>query len=225
MEFFQLIDFKSELSAEDLIAMEVRWRDATRGRRTNVIEWFLIDRADPTRKVAVNGFATHDDAMRNSNLPETDQLARQIGEVVSDMAFREYDFVDQAAEERDALARGLASALATGRVPDDVFAEDVLFDLNVPLWRYQLQGADALAALVTEGEPGAVESARVTPTIGGFVLELAFRVPGDDGFYCRQLCVATTRGGLIAEVTVYCTGEWDRETERRQHAEAPMVRG
>jgi hypothetical protein len=30
--------------------------------------------------------------------------------------------------------------------------------------------------------------------------------------------------GRIAEVTVYCTGEWDDELRARHAAEAPMIR-
>jgi hypothetical protein len=30
--------------------------------------------------------------------------------------------------------------------------------------------------------------------------------------------------GRIAEITVYCTGEWDDELRARHAAEAPMIR-
>lgn len=44
--------------------------------------------------------------------------------------------------ERDPLTLGLVNAMASGNVADDVFAQDVFFDINVPEWRYQLQGID-----------------------------------------------------------------------------------
>ena len=223
MEFVQVIGFSSDKTAEELINLEREWREQTRGKRTNVVEWFLTDRSDPRRKFAINGFASAETAAANSRLPETDQLAKTIGAVIDgEVSYADCDFVDQTAAERSGLAQGLAEAMATGKFPVDVFAEDVLFDMNVPAWRYQFQGIEPLRKmLTTEVVPGAAESMRVTPAIGGFVLELSTRDP--ENMY-RQLFNVRTRGGLISEVTMYCTGPWDAATEARQRAEAPMIR-
>jgi hypothetical protein len=223
MEFVQVISFTSDRAAEELVAIEQDWRAATRGRRTNVIEWFLTSRADPRRKLAINGFASYESAMINSNLPETDALSGKIAAVVDgDMEFFDGDLVDQAAGERAALADGLIEAMSTAQVRDDVFADDVFFDLNVPQWRYQVQGIDTLrTALAADLEPASVVHTRVTPSFGGFVLELAVK---NDRYYSRQLYNVRTRGGLIAEVTMYCTGNWDLGQLERQQAEAPMLR-
>jgi hypothetical protein len=223
MQFVQLVGFTTDNTVEELLDVEAGWRERTRSKRTGVIEWFLTDRSDPRRKFAINGFPDAEAAAVNSALPETDALAEAIGLVVDgDLTFHDCDFVDQAADERDALARGLAEAMATGKVPPDVFADDVFFDMNVPAWRYQLQGVDTLRnMLATEVAPGAVESIKVTPTIGGFVLELSTR---DPQHMYRQLLLVQTRGGLVSEVTMYCTGPWNSATEARQQAEAPMIR-
>lgn len=223
MEFMQLVGFTTDKTPQELMDVEAGWREQTRGKRTNVVEWFLIDRSDPRRKFAINGFPDAAAAAANSALPETDALAQAIGPLVDgDITFYDCDFVDQTAEERDALARGLAGAMATAKVPPNVFADDVFFDMNVPAWRYQLQGLDTLTnMLATRVTPGVIESTRVTPTIGGFVLEMSTRDPQD---MYRQLFVVQTRGGLISEVTMYCTGPWDSATEARQQAEAPMIR-
>lgn len=223
MNFVQVISFTSDRSVEELLAMEEEWRIATRGRRTNIIEWFLTDRADPRRKLAINGFASYDSAMANSTLPETDALAKSIAEVVEGgFEFFDGDLVDQAAGERDELASALAEAMTAGVVRDNVFADDVFLDLNVPEWRYQAQGIDQLRMmLATELDPAAVEHQRVTPTFDGFVLELSMK---NERYYSRQLFVVRTRGGLITELTLYCTGNWTLDQLAHQQAEAPMLR-
>ncbi len=161
--------------------------------------------------------------MVNSNLPETGELAKAMDESVEgEVVYTDCDFVDPAADERDALALGLAETIASGKVRPGVFADNVFFDMNVPEWRYQLQGVDTLAnALAADITPGSIESVRIVPTLSGFVLELATREPKHTS---RQLYLVETRGGLISEVTMYCTGDWDAQTEARQRAEAPMIR-
>lgn len=122
----------------------------------------------------------------------------------------------------EALALGLAEAMSSGTVPDGVFANDVFLDLNVPEWRFQLQGLDTLRhMLAADLDPAPIETMRLTPGIGGFVLELAVE---NERYYGRRLYNVRTSGGLIAEVTMFCTGDWSLEQRARQQAEAPMLR-
>jgi len=223
VRFVQVISFTSDRSVDELVALEEDWRAATRGRRTNLFEWFLTDRSNPRRKLAINGFASYDSAMANSALPETDALAAKIASAVDGgFEFFDGDLVDQAADERDALASALVEAMSSGVVPDDTFADDVFFDLNVPDWRYQVQGIETLRMmLATELDPAAVEHQDVTPTLEGFVLELSVK---NERYYSRQMFNVRTRGGLISEVTMYCTGNWSLDQLARQQAEAPMLR-
>ena len=223
MRFVQVITFTSDLPVDELVALEDDWRAATKGRRTNLFEWFLTDRNDPRRKLAINGFASYDSAMVNSALPETDALAAKVAAAVDGgFEFFDGDLVDQAADERDELASALVDAMSSGVVHDDTFADDVFFDLNTPEWRYQVQGVESLRMmLATELDPAVVEHQHVTPTFEGFVLELSVR---NERYYSRQLFSVRTRGGLISEVTMYCTGNWSLEQLARQQAEAPMLR-
>ena len=47
----------------------------------------------------------------------------------------------------------------------------------------------------------------------------------DRGFLtARRLHVCTVRGGRIAEMTVFCSGDWDEELRVRHAAEAPILR-
>lgn len=124
--------------------------------------------------------------------------------------------------ERDPLALGLVAAMSSGQVTDDVFAQDVFFDINMPQWRYQLQEIDALRyMLAADLDPAAVEHTKVTPSERGFVLELTVK---NERHYSRQLYNVRTSGGLISEVTMFCTGNWDLSQLERQRAEAPMLR-
>jgi len=110
---------------------------------------------------------------------------------------------------------------------EEAFVPDVFCDLNMPEWRFQLQGRDAFAAQlarINEG-PSRVEVLRTVPTTSGFVTEHVEHqdVDGEDRS-ARRLIVCEVVRGRIAEVTVYCTGEWNDELRARHAAEAPMIR-
>ena len=56
---------------------------------------------------------------------------------------------------------------------DGLFASDVFFDLNMPVWRFQLQGPEAWEAQLrklAEG-PVTIRFLRTVPTSSGFVTE------------------------------------------------------
>jgi hypothetical protein len=68
--------------------------------------------------------------------------------------------------------------------------------------------------------PGTVTRCRVDPTASGFVLEFEERW-GAEGqqWYAREMIRADVADGAIAELTVYCTGDWD-EARQAEHAAA-----
>ena len=108
----------------------------------------------------------------------------------------------------------------------DVFAPDAFFDLYPPLWRFQLQGADAFAAqlrAISEGESSA-RVLRVVPTATGFVMEHEETARGDKVEVARRLWLCEVRDGRITEVVGYCNGGWDDELRARHAVEAPMLR-
>ncbi|MFD0637224.1 hypothetical protein ACFQ9X_42305 [Catenulispora yoronensis] len=52
---------------------------------------------------------------------------------------------------------------------------------------------------------------RLDATATGFVLEVEERWEQDgESWYCRELFRADVSDGAIAELSVYCTGDWDR---------------
>jgi hypothetical protein len=133
--------------------------------------------------------------------------------------------IEQATTER--LSERFHDAFRTFEAGDDAFTSDVFCDLNMPEWRFQLQGRDAFAAQlqrINEG-PSKVEVLRTVPTTSGFVTEHVEHqdVEGED-HSARRLILCEVVRGRIAEVTVYCTGEWNDELRARHAAEAPMIR-
>lgn len=111
--------------------------------------------------------------------------------------------------------------------PGDLFAPDAFFDLNMPVWRFQLAGGEAFAAQlasINEGE-ARVEIARMVPTATGFVTEqIEYQDVGDGEVFARRLWLCEVRDGQITEVVGYCSGEWDQELVARHASEAPMTR-
>lgn len=103
----------------------------------------------------------------------------------------------------------------------------VFFDLNMPVWRFQLEGAEAFASqlkIIAEG-PARIDILRTVPTVSGFVTEhVEHQDVGGQDMTARRLWLCEVRGGRITEVVGYCSGEWDEELRARHVVEAPMIR-
>jgi len=133
--------------------------------------------------------------------------------------------LDRSTAER--LSRGFGATFETFDARPDVFAPDAFFDLNMPVWRFQLQGRDAFATQlrsIAEG-PVRLEVTRTVPTVDGFVHEhVEHQQVGDEEHSARRLWFCEVRHGVIVEATGYCSGEWDEELRQRHAREAPMLR-
>jgi ketosteroid isomerase-like protein len=133
--------------------------------------------------------------------------------------------LDPAAAER--LSERFADAFRTLEADADVFAPDAFFDLNMPVWRFQLQGAAAFAAQLRRINRGAVRMRllRTVPTVSGFVAEHEEHQAAAHGeVFARRLWLCEVRDGRIAEAVGYCSGEWDAALRARHAVEAPMLR-
>ena len=120
------------------------------------------------------------------------------------------------------LAAKLAEFMETGKAPAGLFTPDVFCDFTMPQWRLQAQGQDDLVALRLGGHPGPsrIPRSRLDVTTTGFVLEVEEQWEQDgESWYCRELLRADVAGGAIHDLSVYCTGDWDRAQVTR-HAEA-----
>ena len=118
------------------------------------------------------------------------------------------------------LTRKLIVFLETGTAPAGLFRPDVFLDLSLPTWRLQARGAGELTGIRVAGHPGpsAVTWWRSDPTPVGFVFEFTerWRQQGQE-WYSREMMRLDVTDGAIAEVAVYCTGDWD-EGRQREHA-------
>ena len=130
----------------------------------------------------------------------------------------------------DATAQELSERLADiFRSADvgDVLADDVFFDGHPPFWRFQLQGRDAFASwlrgYVRDGTE--ITVVRTIPTVTGFVTELV-GAHDEDGEQVtdRKILLVEVRDGRIAELVVYCSGDWDADLRARHAAETQLIR-
>jgi len=109
----------------------------------------------------------------------------------------------------------------------DVFTSDVFFDLNMPVWRFQMQGVDAFESWRRELAPegSGVNILRTVPTLSGFVTEFEETEEQEGQLVTsRKMILCEVREGRIAEIVAYCSGEWDEALRARHAIEAPMIR-
>jgi hypothetical protein len=127
----------------------------------------------------------------------------------------------------ETLNERLAEVFRTN-IAGDVFTADVFFDLNMPVWRFQMQGVDAFESWRRELAPegSGVNVLRTVPTVSGFVTEFEeFEEQQGQLLTSRKMILCEVRKGRIAEVVAYCSGEWDEALRARHAVEAPMIRG
>ncbi|MFC9679754.1 hypothetical protein [Streptomyces sp. NPDC056948] len=95
MRFVQIIDFETERLDE----MEQVFEEAGRrlaGRTGGPTHRILLkDRDNPRRYLALIEFESHDEAMRNSDDPETSRMAEQLGALcIGDRVYTNCDLLD-----------------------------------------------------------------------------------------------------------------------------------
>ena len=96
-----------------------------------------------------------------------------------------------------------------------------------PQWRQQAQGLSDLVALRRAGHPSGshVGRWRHDPTPTGFVIELEERwEQNSEIWYSRELFRADVTDGAISELSVYCTGDWDRARVEEHAATVHLIR-
>ncbi|HKB39340.1 MAG TPA: hypothetical protein VKD72_23080 [Gemmataceae bacterium] len=138
---------------------------------------------------------------------------------------------DETLVQAEAVARDLADKLITfmetGVPPEGAFTADVFCDFTMPQWRLQAQGIEDVTALRKAGHPGpsTVPRSRFDTTATGFVLEVEEQWEDSaESWYCREMIRADISGESISQISVYCTGDWDRERVRRHAETVPLLR-
>lgn len=109
------------------------------------------------------------------------------------------------------------------------YAADVLLDMNLPTWRFQLQGRDAATQYFLEQTKGLANlrttHSRAFVTSDGVIIEEEMRFDADGGEYLwRAVDIFQVEGSAIVEHTEYCSGCWHPDQIARQADEAPMIR-
>lgn len=128
-----------------------------------------------------------------------------------------------AAELTDRFLRWLESGVR----PEGMFAPDVLADLTIPHWRLQARGEDGAFRLREDQHPatGTVRVEALDRTSRGFLVQIEERWAADgQRWYCRELIHAVVVDGRIAELAIYCTGDWDEDVQRRHAAQVRLLR-
>jgi hypothetical protein len=228
MSFVQIVGV-STTRLDEFGRLHDEWFAATEGRRTLLREALYADRSAPNRYVSINEFDSYESAMVNSGLPETSALAEEAGRLCDEEpTFTDLELVDAVADLRVELADKLARYLETNEEIPGLFADDVVLEMNVPLWRFQLAGAGAMTEMLRGDAPYGrrFEELNWSPIPGGFLQRWAWRTNDGDGYsshYSRGISVMELSGTRIGRITVHCSGDWDPATEERQGREAPMV--
>ncbi len=78
--FIQLIDYRTTRGAE-IEALLDEFRDSTEGRRSTASSITCRDREQSDHYVTIVEFPSYEDAMRNNELPETQQFAARMLEL------------------------------------------------------------------------------------------------------------------------------------------------
>lgn len=93
MTFVQLIDCKTSRFDEMNRLMDT-WVEQTRGKRTATHNLIGKDRSDATHFIEIVEFSSYEEAMRTSNLPETDRTFREMVALCDEMpTFTDLDVV------------------------------------------------------------------------------------------------------------------------------------
>ena len=125
------------------------------------------------------------------------------------------------------LAGQFVAFLETGAPTEGLFSPDVFCDFTMPQWRLQAQGVEDVVGLRRSGHPGPgrVPRSRFDATATGFVLEVEEQWDQDgESWYCRELFRADVCDGGISQLSVYCTGDWDRALVARHATTVSLLR-
>ncbi|MEV7812280.1 ester cyclase [Streptomyces flaveolus] len=127
MTFVQLIECRTS-RLDEMNRLMDDWVRQTKGKRTATHAVVGTDRSDASHVVELVEFPSYEDAVRNSNLPETDRIFRGLVALCDEMpTFTDLDVVrDESLSE--GMVRGFFEALCTeGELPplNDLLDEDI----------------------------------------------------------------------------------------------------
>ncbi|MFC8240913.1 ester cyclase [Streptomyces chartreusis] len=143
MTFVQLIDCRTSRFDEMNRLMD-RWVEQTKGKRTATHDVIGKDRSDSGHFVEIVEFASYEDAMRNSNLPETDRIFQEMVALCDETpTFTDLDVVRD--EQLNCLAaRGFFEDM--GRMAPEDIGDHLTDDYvdNDPSYPEPVRGAEGI---------------------------------------------------------------------------------
>jgi steroid delta-isomerase-like uncharacterized protein len=143
MTFVQLIDCRTN-RFDDLNRLMDEWVAQTRGKRTATHAVVGKDLSDASHLVEIVEFPSYEEAMRNSNLPETERIFREMVALCDGMpTFTDLDVVRDEQLNR-AVAHGFFDAVAAAPEPDRLreYLTDDYVDHD-PSYPQDVQGFEA----------------------------------------------------------------------------------
>jgi hypothetical protein len=94
MAFIQIIDYRTS-HEDEMRALGDEWERAAADRQSTNRVIVVRDRDDPTHFQNIVFFDSYESAMENSNLPETNEFAKRMMELVSgETRFLNLDVID-----------------------------------------------------------------------------------------------------------------------------------
>jgi len=95
MKFVQIIEFQTS-RLDEMRALDKQWQEATEGRRTATALSIAKDRDRPDTYLWMVEFPSYEDAMRNNEMPETQQISEQMMKLADGPAvFRNLEVIEQ----------------------------------------------------------------------------------------------------------------------------------
>ena len=126
MTFVQLIDCRTS-RFDDINRLMDAWVEQTKGKRTATHAMVGKDHSDASHFIEIVEFPSYEEAMRNSNLPETDKIFREMVALCDEMpTFTDLDVVRDEQLYAANARRFFELLAAEGELPplDDVIAEN-----------------------------------------------------------------------------------------------------
>ena len=198
--FLQIAEIRMgdpDVALRTLEETEDAWRAATVGRRTALVERLYADRDRPGIYFAVNEFPSYDQAMENSSLPETSELAEAAGAIVDEVvSYRNLDLVwNMRGAELDQLAEAVVKAFGSGELDPVLFTDDVTLALNGPDGRLHATGRQDIEQMLREAASDGreIESLRSVVTESGLLIDMVG----------LQMCDVGVDRGRITSMVAY----------------------
>jgi hypothetical protein len=92
MAFIQIVEYTTN-DPDEVRQIDDAWGAATEGKRTARRQIVTRDRNRPDRYLALVFFDSHESAMQNSNLPETQEFAGRYASATTSVAFHDLDVI------------------------------------------------------------------------------------------------------------------------------------